>query len=207
MVWTIANTLTIVFIARAVPGATPAEVNTYGDGVARRRDDLGLPRDHLRVHDRDRRLGAVGRDDRVHVHGAAVASRPPVRAGRVRGALRADPGLDPLLRGRRVHRHPRAGGELRGGARAARARVTVVHRRRDHDVGAAADLAGEGRAARLRLPGRDARGLGRLLPGQRHAGVDAVDLEDLAGDVRAARLPQRRSSTAPAWSGRTSGRC
>jgi ABC-2 type transport system permease protein len=29
MVWTIANTLTIVFIARAVPGATPAEVNTY----------------------------------------------------------------------------------------------------------------------------------------------------------------------------------
>ena len=29
MVWTIANTLTIVFIARAVPGATPADVNTY----------------------------------------------------------------------------------------------------------------------------------------------------------------------------------
>jgi ABC-2 type transport system permease protein len=29
MVWTIANTLTIVFIARAVPGATPAQINTY----------------------------------------------------------------------------------------------------------------------------------------------------------------------------------
>jgi len=29
MVWTIANTLTIVFIARAVPGASPADVNKY----------------------------------------------------------------------------------------------------------------------------------------------------------------------------------
>src|SRR3974390_1821948 len=29
MVWTIANTLTIVFIARAVPGATPVQINTY----------------------------------------------------------------------------------------------------------------------------------------------------------------------------------
>ncbi len=37
--------------------------------------------------------------------------------------------------------------------------------------------------------GSDARGLGRLLQGHRHAGVDAVDLEDLAGDVRAARRP------------------
>src|SRR5439155_13777270 len=97
---------------------------------------------------------------------------------------------DPLLRGRRVHRHPHAERKLRRGARAARARVRLLHRRRDHDLGAAADLAGEGRAARLRLSGRDARGLGRLLPGQRHAGVDAVDREVLAGDLRAARLPK-----------------
>jgi len=33
MVWTIANTLTIVFIARAVPGITPAEENTLATGL------------------------------------------------------------------------------------------------------------------------------------------------------------------------------
>ena len=80
-----------------------------------------------------------------------------------------------------------AGRELRGGVRGARDRVDLLHRRRHDDLGAAADLAGEGRAARLRRPGPDARRLGRLLPGERHAGVDAVAREDLAGDVRAAR--------------------
>src|SRR5207302_7663917 len=53
-----------------------------------------------------------------------------------------------------------------------------------------ADLAREGCAARLRRAGRDARRLGRLLPGERDAGVDAVDREDLAGDLRAPRRPE-----------------
>ena len=45
-------------------------------------------------------------------------------------------------------------------------RVGVVLRDRDDDGGAAADLAGEGRAARLRGAGDAARRLGRLLPGR-----------------------------------------
>ncbi len=69
-------------------------------------------------------------------------------------------------------------------------RVGVVLRDRDDDRGAAADLAGEGRAARLRRAGAPARRLGRLLPGVGAAGVDAVDLEDLAGDLRVAGDPR-----------------
>ena len=58
------------------------------DGAAHRRRHLGLPRDHLRDPHRDGRLGALGGDDRVHVHGAALAARAPARDGRVRGRLR-----------------------------------------------------------------------------------------------------------------------
>ena len=64
----------------------PATENTARDEPARRRGHLGLPRDHLRVRHGDGRLGALGRDDRVHVHGSAVAFDAPVRHGRVRGA-------------------------------------------------------------------------------------------------------------------------
>ena len=60
----------------------------------------------------------------------------------------------------------------------------------DDDRGAAADLAREGRAARLRRAGHAARRLGRLLPGRGAAAVDAVALDDLAGDVRAGRHPR-----------------
>ena len=70
--------------------------------------------------------------------------------------------------------------------------VDLVPRDRDHDRGAAADLAREGDAARLRRPGRAARRLGRLLPGLGAAGVDAVDREDLA------RRPTRCGGSAPA---------
>ena len=205
MVWTIANTLTIVFIARAVHLAA-GEGERARDEPARRRRDLGVPRDHLRVRDGDGRVGALGRNDRVHVHGAAVALDAPLRHGRVRRALRARPRDDPVLRRRGVHRHPHAGRELRGGVRAALHRVVLVHRDRDDDVGAAADLAGEGRAARLRHAGNDARRLRRLLPRVRDAGVDAVDLEDLARDVRAARLPRVDHRRRAAALGRTSGR-
>ena len=67
--------------------------------------------------------------------------------------------------------------------------VARVHRDRDDDGGAAADLAREGRPARLRRAGDAARRLGRLLPGRGAAAVDAVALGDLAGDVRARRDP------------------
>src|SRR5829696_5755292 len=50
----------------------------------------------------------------------------------------------------------------------------LVHRDRDDDRRAAADLAGEGDAARLHRPGADARRLRRLLPGVGAARVDAV---------------------------------
>ena len=99
--------------------------------------------------------------------------------------------------------------ELPGRVRRARGRVGLVHRDRDHDGRAAADLAREGRAARLRRAGDAARRLGRLLPGRGAAGVDAVALDDLAGDLRAATGSGTRSSTAPGsrrWATR-SGRC
>ena len=87
-------------------------------------------------------------------------------------------------------------------------RLDLVHRDRDDDRRPAPDLAGEGHAARLRRAGDPARRLGRLLPGQRAAGVDAVARR------RSRRPPTRstgsatRSSTAPASAtcGRTSGR-
>ena len=188
MVWTIANTLTIVFIAaRRVRQSDTVDVNTRDDGAARRRGDLGVPRDHLRVHDRDGRMGALGRDDRVHVHGAAVAGRPPGRAGRVRGALRDHPGDDPLLRRRRaVSADPCSDANYPAAlALLAIASLSFIGDR-DHDLGAAA----RSRLRRARSSGSsrkaDARRVGRLLLGDRHAGVDAVALEDLAGDVRAA---------------------
>src|SRR5581483_6429104 len=79
--------------------------------------------------------------------------------------------------------------ELRRGDRAACDRLGLVHRRRDDDRRAAADLAREGHSARLRRAGAHARRVGCLLPGERAARLDAVDREDLAGDVRAARQP------------------
>src|SRR5204862_3043272 len=45
--------------------------------------------------------------------------------------------------------------------------------------------------ARVRRPGLAARRLGRLLPGLGPARVDASAREDLAGDLRAAGLPER----------------
>ncbi len=53
-----------------------------------------------------------------------------------------------------------------------------------------ADLAREGRPARLHRPGAAARRVRRLLPGLGAARVHAVAVGDLAGDVRAARHPR-----------------
>ena len=190
-VWTVANTLTIVFIAEGHRGDGRLDRRRADDdGAADRRRRLGVPRDHLRVHHGDGRLGALGGDDRVHVHGAALAGHAPRRLGRVRGALRARARLAAVRRRRDVLPPPDARRELRRRARDPADRVGVVLRDRDDDGGAAADLAGEGRTARLRGAGDAARRLGRLLPGLGAAGLDAVGLEDLAGDLRAARDPR-----------------
>src|SRR5262249_36502359 len=70
-------------------------------------------------------------------------------------------------------------------------RLDLVHRDRDDDRRPAADLAGEGDAARVRRTGAAARRLGRLLPGLGATRLDAGDLDDLTRDLRAARVPRR----------------
>jgi ABC-2 type transport system permease protein len=105
-VWTVANTLTIVFIAKGIE-ATGGSIDvdrattTLLIGAGR----LGVPRDHLRVPHRRRSRGSAGRDDRVHVHGAALAGHAPRRLGRLRGALRARP-RDPAVHRRRAVLRP-----------------------------------------------------------------------------------------------------
>ena len=75
-VWTVANTLTIVFIAKGVEATGGHARRRAPDREpADRRGDLVLPRDRVRDPHRDRRVGALGGDDRVHVHGAAAARR------------------------------------------------------------------------------------------------------------------------------------
>ena len=189
MVWTIANTLTIVFIARAMPGITPAQENTAATVLlvgATIWAFLGIIFEFMTETVAWERwegtieytfMAPLSRLVHLFGQGAYAVLYGLIRATILFFAVAAFIGIH----------MPNANF---GAALALLAIASaLVHRRRDHDLGAAADLAGEGRAARLRLPGPDARGLGRLLPGQRHAGVDAVALEDLAGDVRAARLP------------------
>ena len=77
------------------------------------------------------------------------------------------------------------GRELLRGVSRARDRVDLVHRHRRDDVGFAAHLAGEGHAARVRRTGDASRRLWRLLPGRGAAGLDAGDRQDLTRDVRA----------------------
>src|SRR5262245_58735174 len=101
-VWTVANTLTIVFIAKAVEarGVERRRVRRepVHDVPAHRRCRVGVPRRPLRLPDGDRRLGALGGDDRVHVHGAVVPCHAPRGAGCVRDPLRARPGGVPVRR-------------------------------------------------------------------------------------------------------------
>src|SRR5581483_5870306 len=140
---------------------------------------------------RDSRLGAVGGDDRVHVHGAALEARAPVRDGLLRGLLRRRARRAPVRRRRGAVRALAAGREPRGRDRGARGRLGVVPGHRDDDRGPAARLAREGDAARLRRAGRAPRRLRRLLPRLGPAGLDAVAVDHLAGDVRVARDPRR----------------
>ena len=97
--------------------AVEIDVNAYDDVPAHRRGRLGVPRHPLRVPDGDGRLGALGGDDRVHVHGAAVACHASRRPGRVRDPLRAPPRCLPVHRLRALLRPVHARRELRRGAR------------------------------------------------------------------------------------------
>src|SRR4029450_879128 len=210
--WTVANTLTIVFIAKGIPamggkidvdqvttillvGAViwaylgiifeiltetvawerwegtieytfmaplSRPVHLFGVGVCPIGDVVGA-----------RDLAAPEGDARVPLTGAALAAGAPVRHGPFRDRLRRREGGAAVRRRRGVLQPAPAGRELRGRGRAADHRVDLVHRDRDDDRGPAADLAGEGHAARLRRAGRAARGLGRLLPGLGAAGLDA----------------------------------
>ena len=108
-------------------------------------------------------------------------------------ALRDRPRGAPVRGRRRVLRPGDAGGELRRCAGDARDRVDLVRRDRDDDRRPAADLAREGHAARLHRAGDAAGRLGRLLPGLGVARVDAVAVDDLAGHVRAATGSATRS--------------
>ena len=116
-IWTVANTLTIVFIAKGIAQPHARRGEPADHRAADRRSRLGVPRDHLRDRHRDGRLGALGGDDRVHVHGAAVASRPPLRDGTLLGRLRRHPRRAPLRRGRAFLQPRPARRELRRGAR------------------------------------------------------------------------------------------
>ena len=90
------------------------------DDAADRRRRLGLPRDPVRVHDRDGGVGALGGDDRVHVHGAALPRDASRGRGLLRRALRADPGDHPLHRRRVLLRPGAAERQLRRRLRRAR---------------------------------------------------------------------------------------
>ena len=206
MFWTIANTLTIVFIARAA-NLPPAEENTLATTLlvgATIWAFLGIIFEFMTETVAWERwegtieytfMAPLSRLVHLFGQGAFAVLYGLVRATILFFAVAAFLGIH-------------APNANYGAALALLALAShLVHRRRDHDLGAAADLAGEGRAARLRRAGPDARRLGRLLPGERDAGVDAVDREDLAGDVRAARLPGVDRQRRRAGRGRTSGRC
>ena len=96
--------------------------------------------------------------------------------------------------------------ELRRGAGVARARVALVHRRRDHDLGAAADLAGEGRAARLRR-----QGLMLVVSGVYYPVSVMPEWMQWISKISPATYALRgcRNSIihGTRWCGRTSGRC
>src|SRR4051794_16126399 len=163
------------------------------DDPADRRRPMGLPGDRVRDPHGDRGLGALGGHDRVHVHGPPLARRAPGRHGRVRRALRRPADGAAVPRGGAVLRALVPAGRLRRGAAPARRGLGLVRGHRHGDRRAAADLAREGRAARVRRPGPAARGLRRLLPGGRDAGMDAVAGHVLPGDVRAGRDPRGRA--------------
>jgi len=171
---------------RITPGAVPA----------RRNDHLAVPRTHLRADGGDDRLGALGRDDRVHVHGARPPRHAPAR--HVRGHTRP--------RARIQCRDPRRGSAFRTGRSLARERTGRdrapprrggrVRGTRDRVRGLPAPLDREGSPDGVHRPGGRAPRVGCVLPDHDPARLDADPVVHLAGDVRhprhARRAPRRR---------------
>ena len=173
--WTVANTLTIVFIAKGIEasgGSIDVEETTTAlligavvwaylgiifefitETVAWERWEGTIEYTFMAPLSRAMHLGGSGVF--AVLYGLVRASLLFVVGGAV---------LRPLAAGR----------ELRRGARDPADRVGLVLRDRDDDRRAAADLAGEGGAARVRRAGPAARRLRRLLPRLGAAGVDAV---------------------------------
>ena len=120
-------------------------------------------------------MGALGGDDRVHVHGAALAVDAPRRHGRVRGALRADP------RARSCSSpSPRSSAstcrDANFGAALALLAIASLSFIGVGMMTSVLPLISPEKGAQLGFvaPGADARRLGRLLPRVRHAALDAA---------------------------------
>ena len=184
--YTVANTLTIVFIAKGVGGGRRPPRREPGDDRAPdRRGGVVVPRSDLRDRDRDGGLGAVGGHDRVHVHGAALAAGPPARHGRVRRRLR-----------RAAHRPPvRGRGELSStstsGAPTSRTAMLVLAISSVSFVGigmmtAVLPLMSPEKGTQFGFIAQGLLLVARAeVPGDRPAAVDAVDLGGVARDLRA----------------------
>ncbi len=155
-----ANTLTIVFIAKGSTRTAARSTSTGDDDPADRSGDLVVSRPHLRVADRDGRVGALGGNDRVHVHGAAPRAMHLLGIGIFAVALRhrsqrrsSSSSIAAVLRAAHAERELR-----RGGDRADRvASVSFVGIGMMTSV-LPLDLTGEGDTARLRRARADARG-------------------------------------------------
>ena len=170
----------------------PSQRQPGDDLAADRGRDLVLPRDHLRDPDRDRRVGALGGHDRVHVHGAAVAAPftwaawpcSPCSTAILRTALLFL--VVAVFFGLHFH-------DANFATALVLLAIASVSFAGVGMVTAVLPLISPEKGAQFGLhrPGPPARRLRRLLPGVGTAAVDAVDREDLAGHLCAARDPRR----------------
>ena len=111
--WTVANTLTIVFIAEGVEASGGTlDVNRQTTILLIGAVIWAYLGNHLRDSHRDRCMGALGGHDRVHLHGSSVAHRASRRHGCVRRCLRSAARRVPLRSHRDVLRPSDAAGQL-----------------------------------------------------------------------------------------------
>ena len=192
-VYTTVNAMSITFIGAGVDGR-----RREGDGhqrpddlPAHRRAALELPLDDLRHPLGDGELGAVGGDDRVHLHEPVEPGHPPARHGHLRGHLR--------------HRCGRWSSSASAislfdldlsnanywGALVILA-VCSISLVGFGIVAAVMPLLSpeKGQQVTLHRLGPAAARLRRLLPGRGAPGLDAGDRHSLPGHLRARRIPR-----------------